>query len=504
MMRRAGSIVANYYDLDFLVLRYVCHDSSVRKSLGLNVKECEWKVQCRDSPPLDIKLHVDKTILHKTQVQVSCNNEIIFPQGYSSKCRLFEDFKHTWPFRGIARGIGETHYVEMKLWHNGTETWFLATALKQRKDGFFEVLATKPDALSGRITEEFYPAVSKRDLREAATKQPFEAPERTLVLMVPKLDPLQGATLRVDGGEFVTHYFGRPTPQSGSGFKKPVLQLQVTKDRRKVTANVGHMALMNTLKGEARAVQVIPTRPGKLVGCGSKLWTIQIGQAEHKIQIERRWKACKVVTLSVDGEILVEAAGEDLGCDHGMWECSFRFVGEPTLEFEVYETNPDGYPLDSKGSVLQRRSFTRHCVVTIPNLSDLSAATLVVDNVHFRDLPPRMDVRNDGLVEMTPQAMSTQYGIVVPFKVNRTAPTAMNNVAQFFNISTGQNGYPMGPNGQPGVPGQPWGSGYRPNNSINNGGGLFAMCGCCPPEEEIQLVGRRTSLTSMAGIELQY
>merc|ERR1711879_105884 len=94
---------------------------------------------------------------------------------------------------------------------------------------------------------------------------------------------------------------------------------------------------------------------------------------EHTIEIERKW-ASKIITLSVDGEKFIEASSEDIDCAKDHWECRFRFVGEKSIDFDVYEENRDGESLDAKTVVSKKTPFTRECVVCIYDESNLGDA----------------------------------------------------------------------------------------------------------------------------------
>jgi hypothetical protein len=481
MRKRAQSaIIDTTFDLDFTVLTYECHDATVHKALGLNIKECQWKVQCRDSPPLDIKVLCDKNMIGRTEVNVTCNGAKIFPMGPSSeKSRLLEDFVQTWPFRGQAKGINELHFVEVQLFGQ----WFPGTVLKQRTDGFFEVMVSKP-GVGGFWQDESYPFINKRDLREAATKQPYTAPEVQLVLKVPASDPLHGTTLTASTtegrvGEDITRYFGRPTPHQKGKASAPKILFQVNRDRTQVTGNIGHRELLAYWNGEARAVEVNTTAAGKIVGYGKKAWKVMVGMCQHTIEVERQHRTSKHITLTVDGAVLIEALAEDIGCQDGVWATSFRFVGEPVLEFEVYETDTNGYPLATQGRVEQKRPYNRQCVVQVQDMSNLAKTNLFIDGVEFKEMDLFQQAHAQGSITIAPTAMTAQYQITVPYKVNRE--TAPANGGLFghgiFGLSNGIRGQQASDFGNA----QPYG-GYRDDS----GGllGIFSWC-CGPPNPTI-------------------
>lgn len=453
--------------LDINVLSYSCYDATIHKMLGLNTKERFWKVQCRDGTPLTIQVLVDKTVLGRTEVSVKVNKEKLFPSGPSSeKSRLMDDFLHVWPFRGMAKGINEYGFVDVRLSTIGREMWYPGTVLRQRPDGYFEVMVTKQD-VRGYWQDELYPFVDKRDLRENATKQPYTAPELHLLLKVPKSDPLGGAALLVNGIHDVARYFGRPTPNEEGRKKAPKVLLYVTKNRDSVTGNIGHRELLAYWNGEARAIDVIPKRAGKLVGYGSKMWKLQVGLCSHTIEVERKHKTSKHVTVTVDNEVLIEALAEDVGYHDGGWAAEFRFTGDPLLEFEVFETDTNGYPLESKGRVPLKRPYARQLYLSVEDMSDLANATLYVDGIEFRELPLHQQPHADtGQIKISPMAMSTQYGISVPYQVNKQATgSSAFDVGSLWN-SMGSS--PQNPNAPL----------YQPNDT-----GFMGLFSCCfaPP-----------------------
>merc|ERR1712032_1209853 len=87
--------------------------------------------------------------------------------------------------------------------------------------------------------------------------------------------------------------------------------------------------------------------------------------------------------------VFVESAAADMGCEGKGWTCSFQFIGERVLDFEVFMTNSDGNPLDATGHMLERRKYVHECFVEVDNISNLHTAELFVDDNHFNQLPIR-------------------------------------------------------------------------------------------------------------------
>jgi hypothetical protein len=416
MLRKARTCIIDKAEVDIMVTQFLCHDDTLRSHFGKGSKESTWAVQAgKDATPIGIKLHVDRNVISYPELAVECDGKHVFPLNGHAKGKLREDFTHQWPFRGSARGIGEKNRFEVRSAGTGSEHWFPATLTKQREDGLFELLALMPDN-AGAFKEVSYPAVCAADIRDAATGKMFQVPERTLTLEVPASDPTN-ATLCVDGHDLITHHFARATPPPSVGPK--AINVDVSKDRENAQANVGHSVLAHYLSNEVRAV----TQNAEKRKC---TWTIQVGPfAEHNIEIETRM-ASRIVTLTVDGETLVEASAEDIDCVGDHWECKFRLVGENCLNFNVPETNADGCVLDSRAVVDRRSKFVRECRVSLSDESNLHWAELFVDGVDFRNLPMKREEHEEERVQVTAQAFRMTYGVPIPYKVNEEASSGLS------------------------------------------------------------------------------
>jgi len=408
--------------VDIMVVEFRSHDSTVGSAIGRNHRETQWKVMYdHTKAPIDIKLQAQEHKLHSHEVSVECNGlHILHGAGNHTKAKMAEDFHYQWPFRATIRGVNEVGFFEFSPPHFCNSRWFPATITSQRQDGLFEVRAQEPDA-NGRMAEMTYQAVHKDNLREAASGNPLSVSENCLKLEVPKHDPLH-ASLRLANGEPVTHHFGRASPHLATGQKKPELALKVSKDRSMVTGNVGHRVLSHFVSGEVQAVNCDMERL-------KHSWTLQVGPfAEHTIQIEKKHTLGKIVTLSVDDEVLVESNAVDIGCTGKEWQCTFRFVGERILDFEVYKTNKEGSALDDTAHVKERRTYVHECCVTVSNEWDFSSAHLLVDGKAFTELPTKPQVHDEPNLTMAPLAMLHSYGVATPYKVDQNA---LSNISIF-------------------------------------------------------------------------
>jgi hypothetical protein len=346
---------------------------------------------------------------------LECDGKQVFPPNGHATGKLRENFSHQWPFRGSARGIGDKNRFEVRPAGGGSQQWFAAALTKQREDGLFELLALMPDSF-GVMKEVCYPAVRAADIREAATGREFQVPQSTLTLEVPANDPTH-ATLSVDSHDLITHHFARATPPPSVGPK--TINIEVSKDRENAKVDVGHSILAHYLSNEVRAV----AQTAEKRKCS---WTVQVGPfAEHTIQVESKMTS-RIITLIVDGEKFVEASAEDIDCTGDHWECTFRFVGEKCLNFNVPETNSDGFVLDSRAVVERRARYVHECHLRLMDESNLARAELSIDGVDFRHLPLKREERTEEQLHVSTQAFQMTYGIPVPFKVNEEASSGVS------------------------------------------------------------------------------
>lgn len=270
------------------------------------------------------------------------------------------------------------------------------------------------------IPREFsFPAVHHTSIRTAHTKEPLHLCQRALVLYVPHADPLN-TSLLLDGQAIQA--FARWTPTArGAIAERPSISIQVSRDRTQVSSEAGHSALTRFLSGEVRSVF---QGDGRRV----KTWTIEVlPGVEHVIVLEReRWPG-RLVWLSIDGKVLVEASAENLGCQTCAddWYCEFTFVGQKTLDFEVNEVSRFRNTLDSR-SVVQVPVPTLHnCSINVQRslrdprrVFDIPSAILTVDGQPFAELPPKEQPFFEPSLAMASEVLKAQYDIDIPQKVN--------------------------------------------------------------------------------------
>jgi hypothetical protein len=297
-----------------------------------------------------------------------------------------------------------------------------------------EVEVQIPDqfnALGGWKTVHF-PAMSCDRLRHKGSNKPVKVPQRTLTLEVPKSDPLH-ATLKTTPDasgvyeeyqdKLVTHFFARQTPQLG--MQQDVI-FKVDRERTRIEGNIGHNDFAMLLEPVPYLVSQAPTRK-------KALWVIQIGPwARHEICLERKYYASpKLTTLTIDGTPCVEAGPADLGCNGDAWNCKFMFKGETCLNYEVYKTTKDGVRLNETDTVKRFLPYVVECEVTLPEnqtISDMRAATLLVNGQPFTTLQPVRNKHSEPNIKTTPDIFAMTYSQPVPWKVDMDAAHGLESV----------------------------------------------------------------------------
>jgi hypothetical protein len=391
-------------ELELMVMRFSCHDGTAGENTEGNCEEIQWIVGYdRKAAPIDIKVQVQQG-LHANDVRIESEGKPIFPSaGEHAKAKLLENICYHWPFRARIHGISEHHFFEFHAPNPMCDTWLPATVLDQRDDGLFDVSVQEPNA-SGQLMEVKHHAVDKTRLRETSTGKPVIVPEAALMLEVPKQDPL-GATLKVANGERVSLSFGRPHERE--------IRFQVDKDRKTVTADVGHGILANFASGD---VQSIKSDAERL--CHT--WAFQLGPfAEHIVEISKTDTLDNnVITLLVDGEVMVKAKPANIGCIDSDWQFDFRFVGECVMDFEVLETNLDGTSSDVTEHVKEIRRYVHECKVLLPKDMDCSSAELLIDGMSLTELPVKATAMDEQTLVTDPLTLQHKYGITLPCKID--------------------------------------------------------------------------------------
>lgn len=428
--KRAYTVTIDRDEVDFMILEYSCRDSSVLQHLGKHCKESRWRIAVgSDALPVEIKVQVDKQIVTSHSVFVEYNGLKVLPSTV-----LKEDFTHSWPFRGTVKNLGTKHFYQVRPEFGKADEWYAATLTKQLDDALFKAILWVPNG-KGAFEEVAYPAVKACNIREAASQTKVKIPQRALVLSVPKDDPMR-STLCIDGSalEMMTHFFARPTPAANQYSAAPKISFDVSKDRKWVAARcpqgpVGHHRLTHFLSGEVRRISE--------TGAGQKrTWTFAVGPfAEHIVTLEKKSSGSRLYAMFVDGQLLVESQPEEIECSTGLWECTFRFVGQRQLEWELFETDGNGTSLDSRGKVLEASKFTHEVEVRVELDQDISTAKLSIDNRPFASFTEMRMPANEDAINVSTDALRGTYGIIVPWKVcENVPPTSFASAFDFSGI----------------------------------------------------------------------
>merc|ERR1712110_307199 len=81
------------------------------------------------------------------------------------------------------------------------------------------------------------------------------------------------------------------------------------------------------------------------------------------------------------------------------------------------------------GTVSQKLKYSRECVVSFTDGSNLASADLVVDGVCFSSLASKRDAQKEDALNTDPFVLQTTYGVTCPHKVNEQAPCGFSMYA---------------------------------------------------------------------------
>lgn len=375
-----------------------------------NAKSIRWKILFdREAAPLDLHIGV-RDFGNSREVSVAADGAPLL-RGQEA-LSMTEDFHYDWLLHSTVPGIGEVNFFDVQ--HQGGEEWLPATITWQQ-NGVFEVIAQTEDE-SGEVQRLQLDGVKKSNLRRADTQKPIVIMESCLMLCVPKRNPL-AAVLSVNDDEMVTHRFGRPSPPHTQA--KASISLQLSRDRNFITASVSERVLGHFASGETFAET-------STVDKTESSWVFHLGPlARHTLTISRHSSMNGLLDLHADGELFIHACASDLGCEDGTWRCSFRFIGERVLDFEVFKTDTNGFPLEETGHVEEKRKYVHECSVVVSDESDLSTAQFAIDGVDFKRLPTLARSGREPTAAMSSLAMLQTYGIEAPNKVDRNAVSSV-------------------------------------------------------------------------------
>jgi hypothetical protein len=475
---RALTEVVDTTEVALVVEQWFCEEHSVKKKVGAQSKTTQkWRVRAvgrgdtlvgdidkmktsKANEALDIEVVIDEGIVSGAalgpQLRVCTKSGHIFP-ARGDKARIYEDIRHEWNFRGIVSGIGligenkdrwilgtiptetpqdpTTHAIQdIVLGYSAIKSLYEvelngqrypAVLKRQRPDGCFEAAVFQPD-LRGVLEIRDYPSLHRSSIFEVGAMEHISVPEVLLALDIPKANP-HSMALSVSGKKFID-YLGRVSPHKGTVQRRiyidaPKRWIPIAKQMTSAaigvenedpaSINVGASVLNHFLSGQVRRGKSDSTRL-------SKWWEVQLGPfAEHRIEIEKKNRLSPMLTLSVDGEVLCECVGEDLGCGSEEWRCRFSFVGEKHIDFNVYEETRDGRELETK-SVITRAYCYDHNVEVVymrRNIDDFHTVQLSVDGVPFNELEQIVLPRDEADLKITRKVLLNQFGLEVPRKI---------------------------------------------------------------------------------------
>jgi hypothetical protein len=309
-----------------------------------------------------------------------------------------------------------------------------AVLTKQDDDGSFKVTAFKRDERDVFQPLQFQ-AVHRSNIFLTATGQNIEIPELEASLDIPSGSPQQ-SNVTIDGEDFAFH-LGRVSPPVSTqprritvNVPKPVYKdakqrakdgmlgkvgLPIQQETEPVRIDASVPVLEHFLSGEVRRGDMVSNRL-------QKDWILQLGPfATHTVRLIKKSHVNPVMTVVVDGEVLVECLATDLlGGDANTFRCKFSFIGERIMDFCVFEETKDGFPLHTKSVVTKPYQYRHSVELTYSHkaVDHLKEARMMVDGIPFESLPclviPRADQEGLSVVRT---ALEAQFPIQIPKKI---------------------------------------------------------------------------------------
>jgi hypothetical protein len=436
LLQRASTQVVGTTDISFLVLQHIVHDSKSLASLASHQKRSSWKIALlSDLRPMEFDVSVDKRTLSYPEVSVSKDGEQLFPESNQKQAKMNSDFIWTQPTRGKLKDLGKKGVYLAKPLRSSGDRWLKAVIVEQHDDQTFDADAWVPsNDEPGKFNEVHLANIPVQNIRKVGPGggERVEIPRRNLVLTVPAKEPLK-ATLSVDDGsgnpeteQDIGELLGRVTPRmevlaAGSAGEAPVvckksnLELHVSKDGKKVSASASQPVVEHFLNSEVRAVK-------QEFGMDSHKWIVQLGPyAEHTISLERRQKGSPILTLVVDGDILLQCSGEDLAgvgkAPGSYWKCQFRFLGEKSINWNL-DTSGIKDASGDKQVVSKKIKVEYECnVIFEESKRDLTAARFSIDDQDFKELPEkdeRQESNHSVMKDFELDTFASAYRLEVP------------------------------------------------------------------------------------------
>jgi len=424
-----------------MVTQFKCHDDGLLKGVGVGQHTKEWQVQvgdCTDkskAKSFDVRVSMDRgNKVSSTKVRLeetlAGQSQVLYPQIRSQKvtgASLTSDLNYEWNFRGSAR-TGKEFYNVYEVKEPGSDDrWWPAWLENETHDGKFDATLVMPKQFEQKVmpldqfyaefdeiskSERKFQGIGDVDVAGAYTDVRFRDSHGPLCtgcgsvkLCIPEADALHKTTLDIgvetDGvvaDRSFLQCLGRPSPARTVPSTQPV---SVVIDKERKHATVPGMAAQQFQAWVEQKVCWVGTNHESK----SKVeWVFRIGLNEHKIALERKKGVVstpKLVTLLVDGEVLVEATPEHLAALNGAesqaakatttFKVEFDFKTSRDFSFNLWKVNRDGITCgDGPVDVLRQFFSPVKVIVFVPDVTDLSRATLAFRNgaeeVQWQDL----------------------------------------------------------------------------------------------------------------------
>lgn len=439
-------------EVDFKVLEFECTDT--KGILGNASRQLRWKVGVGSgAASLEINLSVERNMTGKIGVGLLCGDIQVYPTGSSAtagpkaQAPLLQDLNWKRTFAGTIKHFNNKKGFEVctsGVTYNSNQ-WFVATLTDQKSNGTFSAIVYKPvqhdrsedDPGEDEFVETAYPIVPKENIRYKSSGKPVVIPERVLAVHVPKEDPMK-TSVRVDDQQ-MTVFFCRPTPPQTKGGKSKgnSVELSVNKDRTLVTASVDAARFGSFWGDEVRAAKEDHSKH-------KHSWCFDVGPfVKHEVLLERVPKGLMSSAMSamsggpnnefrllVDGQLMVHATPEEIGCSADIWECTFRLAGHKSLEWVVYECDPETHvPLNTQARRETQVPVSFHLAVRCSvSAADLQSATLSIDEMDFHELHAEKLAREDANMAVSPSVLKDTFDLDTPWRT-ATKPAEIPRVA---------------------------------------------------------------------------
>merc|ERR1712070_1300809 len=95
------------------------------------------------------------------------------------------------------------------------------------------------------------------------------------------------------------------------------------------------------------------------------------------------------------------------------------------MDFDVFESNMEGVPLETRGHAIIRDKYACNCSVILRDEFDFSKAQLFIDDREFHDLRMKATAYEEANLSLDVEALKDTYGLELPCKINWSAPVGV-------------------------------------------------------------------------------